>query len=270
MYNSSDQLPFAQQQYDTLRLLWPSFEKSSYYQIPKPLDFFPEFPAMVMEEVSGCTVQESLRALLWPLVSEDKVLLLCSECGKWLRFFHDVTRIKPGVLDTGDKLSCLEAALIKLRGQVLTDKLFANLSMAIEAIRGQVSEREEERALVHGDFSTDNVLVAGIGATAIDIEGRYKNVIYHDLASFLNSIDLIALGLPFRRFRYRHCRESFLAGYFGGRTYNRKILWFLRISGLVAVASEVLGRRVYQPAMEKWLGHSFKYLFKDLLREAPI
>ena len=56
VYNGLDQLSFARQQFDALNLLWGDFSKLQRLRIPRPLDFWPELPAIVMEEVRGCSV----------------------------------------------------------------------------------------------------------------------------------------------------------------------------------------------------------------------
>jgi hypothetical protein len=86
----------------------------------------------------------------------------------------------------------------------------------------------------------------------------------------MNSISLSGLGLPLPQSILFECHQEFLAGYFGEREYNELALWFLRASGLVAVALEVMSRRMRQPIVSMYLRHSFTRLFNTLIIQAPI
>jgi Ser/Thr protein kinase RdoA (MazF antagonist) len=144
------------------------------------------------------------------------------------------------------------------------------LEEKIEILARNLSDQIEQRSLVHGDFTVDNALVDGDVTTVLDVEGRYQNLIYHDMASFLNSVALVGLGMPVRQSALRLCSDAFLFGYLGDRKCNNAALWFLRVSGLVSVALEVLGRYAGQPLVRIWLQRGFGRLFDNLASEAPV
>jgi Ser/Thr protein kinase RdoA (MazF antagonist) len=181
-----------------------------------------------------------------------------------------VTRVAQGRLDAGEKLQSLQLGVAQLLNYGVAAKTCKNLEAKIELLARILSQQNEQRSLVHGDFTVDNVLVDGNITTVLDVEGRYQNLIYHDMASFLNSIALVGLGLPMHESVSRACREAFLFGYLGDRKQNNSALWFLRVLGLVSVALEVLGRYAGQPLAQMWLRRGFGKIFDSLASEAPI
>ena len=270
VYNGADQLPFARRQYDTLNSLWDDFCKSQRLKIPRPLDFLPDLPAIVMEEVAGCSVQELVKWASWRLWTRQRAATACRSCGEWLQHFHSVTRVALGQLDAGEKRKSLQFGLAQLAQYGFAAETCKNLEAKINLLARILSEQNELRSMVHGDFTVDNVLSDGNVTTVLDVEGRYQNWIYHDMASFLNSIALVNLGLPMRESVVRGCSKAFLFGYLGDLKYNNSALWFLRVSGLVSVALEVLGRYARRPLAQIWLRRSFTRLFDGLAAEAPI
>jgi phosphotransferase family enzyme len=270
VYSGVGQLAFAQRQFDALNLLWGDFSKSPRLKIPKPLDFLPDLPAIVMEEVAGCSVQELVKWASWLRWTREKALTACRNCGEWLHHFHSVTRVSQGQLDAREKQQSLHLGVARLATFGFDAETCKHLEEKIELLVNILSEQNEQRSLVHGDFTVDNVLLDGDITTVLDVEGRYQNLIYHDMASFLNSIALVGLGLPMRESVIRLCSEAFLLGYLGDRKCNNSALWFLRVSGLVSVALEVLGRYASQPLARIWLQRGFGQLFDRLALEAPV
>jgi len=270
VYNGVGQLPFAKRQFDALNLLWDDFSKSQRLRIPRPLDFLPDLPAIVMEEITGCSVQDLVKWASWRRRNRENAVRACRYCGEWLHQFHSVTRVAQGQLDAGEKHKSLQLGVTQLLKYGFAAETCKHLEAKIELLVGILSEQNEQRSLVHGDFTVDNVLVDGNITTVLDVEGRYQNLIYHDMASFLNSIALVGLGLPMYESVSRACREAFLLGYLGDLKHNKSALWFLRVSGLVSVALEVLGRYTGQPLAQIWLRRGFGRLFDSLASEAPI
>ena len=270
IYNGAVQLPFARQQFDTLNVLWDDFSKSRRLKIPRPLDFFPDLPAIVMEEVRGESVQELVSSAGWHRWTQDKAATACQYCGEWLQQFHSVTRVAQGQLDACEKHKSLQLGVAQLEKYGFAAETCKNLESKIGLLARILSEENDQMSLVHGDFTVDNVLVDGDITTVLDVEGRYENLVYHDMASFLNSIALVGLGRPMRDSVLRLCSDAFLLGYLGDRKYNNSALWFLRVSGLVSVALEVLGRYAGQPVARIWLRRGFGRLFDRLALEAPI
>jgi Ser/Thr protein kinase RdoA (MazF antagonist) len=187
-----------------------------------------------------------------------------------LRYFHTATRIQPGRLDVCEKYQNIQAGLGQLAEYGFSEPLCKELQAKVESQVGLLSEHFDERALVHGDFTVDNVLVDEKKVTVLDIDGRYQNLIYHDVGSFLNSIGLATLGFPVRESTIRACNRAFLSGYFEYREYNYNTLWLLRASGLIAVTLEVLRRHLHQPPVKLWLSIYFARKFRRLVSEAPV
>lgn len=269
VFKGSDKFELARQQYNTLKLLSAEFYNTGHLMIPRALDFFDDLPAIVMEEIKGQSVQDLIRQSVWQIWSREKASNACRRCGEWLRQFHKVTRVADGQLDVIAKQENLRLGLDQLVKYGFAYEIIKCLEAKAQPLAGILAEQCDRRALVHGDFSVDNVLVNGEVTTALDIEGRHQNLIYHDVASFLNSIALMSLALPVPVAFQRKCSEAFLNGYGEEAKGNLPALWFLRVLGLVSVAIEVLGRYQPQPLVQLWLRQSFTRLFKGLSAEAP-
>jgi Ser/Thr protein kinase RdoA (MazF antagonist) len=270
IYGNSGQLPFARRQFEALVGLWDDFNNSQHLRIPKPLDFFPELPAIVMEEVRGTSVQELIKWASWHHWTQKYAVAACHNCGEWLRHFHAVTRVAQGRLDASEKHKSLQLGVAQLAKYGFAADRCRYLEGKIELLARRLSEQDEQRALVHGDFTVDNVLMDGNLTTVLDVEGRYQNLIYHDMASFLNSIALVGIGLPVRESVLHRCSDAFLSGYLGDRKYNNSALWFLRVLGMVSVALEVLGRHTRRPLARVWLHRGFGRIFDRLASQAPV
>ena len=255
----------ARSQYAALTSTWPAFQKSPNLSIPRPLDFFPELSAVVTEKVDG----EPLQRLFKKIPAQTSQLILLNDhAGQWLQRFHRTTALPPDRLDVDNKLQHLEANLDHLRRLGFAEGLCQQLKDSVSSLAQRLGNVDLAMAGVHGDFTVDNLLVDGDKIIAIDLGGRDRNAVYHDMATYINSLMLIRLSWPAGRSLLERARDAFLAGYFAGEHHNHSAVSFLRLIGLVSIALEILGRRRDQWLAAWWVRRFFERAFRRLLDEA--
>lgn len=245
--------PEAATQFRAMQAVWPHFAAHRVWRIPEPLDLLPEGPALVMEAVPGQSLQARSPLVAWWGRGLARAERDCRRAGGWLRFYHDVGASPEGEpVDVG----CQWRAIEESRGALgvtgvaaaFSPSLLARFRAVADGLEGQV----RPVAHVHGDFSLDNVLVADDRVTALDVFGVHRRARDHDVASFLNSIELLRLTRPVPRRAIGRLRSAFVTAYFGEGERNDGAVVLRQMGGLLDAALEILGRRRSQVA-RRWI-----------------
>ena len=252
-------------QYSVLRAMWPLFENSRAFGLPRPLDFFPDPPALVMEEVRGESLQRMFRSIWRFPIRFNDIVRACWGCGQWLYHFHNKTRLPPHALDLAEKRVGAHENLARLEAFDFSKELLRKVETSLTQKVLALTQVDLPKALVHGDFTVDNVLIDQKRTCVIDLTGRDQNAIYHDLATFLNSLRMLRLSLPIPTSFIRSCSKAFLSGYFTGGNYNPTALEFIRLAGLISVISEILNRRGDNPLARWWIRRFFAGELRSLV-----
>jgi phosphotransferase family enzyme len=233
----------AETQYRAMVMAWPKFAQHQTLRIPRPVDYLPEGPAIVMEAVDGRSLQERLPRVDWFGRRTKTGEGDCHRAGQWLSFYHGPGPLAGGYLEVDRKLEDFRAAAQRLADVGIGQR---NGTTWVDRLRDD-GEKLRSRLLpisrVHGDFTIDNVLLNGSCVTGLDVWATDTNVIYHDLASFLNSLLLLRCTRLLSQVFLSRLRSAFLRGYFSGARWDEVALTFLQRVGLADVALEILGRR---------------------------
>jgi Ser/Thr protein kinase RdoA (MazF antagonist) len=184
-----------------------------------------------------------------------------------LRQFHFATSAEPAPLDVYDKRRQAETNLIEFENLGFTSKLCGAIRDALDADLGKLVNLPLDKAMVHGDFSVDNVLKDGDRYIVLDISGKYRNSVYHDIATFLNSLSLIRLSSPLSIISLRRCVDAFLKGYFGNEPFDLRPLLFLRITGLISSSIVIARRQQHRPLVTIWIRYFISHAIRQLLRQ---
>jgi hypothetical protein len=261
--------PEAEVQFRGMRAVWPAFRDQTHWTIPEPFDLGPG-PAIVMEAVSGKTIQSRMPWVFWRAVAPAHVRQDSRRAGQWLRFYHDLG-------DGGERRSIDVATKLREARESLTglaESAFPSASCRrIEAALDQLAERVEGRTWpvshVHGEFTIDNVLIDDDRRVVVlDLWGKHRGIVHLDVSSFLNSLELIRLTRPtLRRSILRGIRREFLQGYFGGTVYDSSAVVFLQAAGLVDVAAEI-GSRHAPALVRRWIARLVSDVSHDLIATA--
>lgn len=233
----------AKAQYEAMVSVWPRFAQHETLRIPRPLDYFPEGPAIVMEVIAGESLQKRLARLRsWarPTRSAERE---CEYAGQWLKFYHGPTSLGEVCLDVDTKLKGFREAVGRLGEVGVGRRHGAKWVDDLHADGDDLRSRPLPMSRVHGDFTIDNLLVDGTRVTGLDVWAVDTNAIYHDMATFLNSLVLLRLTRPLSWIFLSRLRSAFLRGYFASEPWDEVALTFLQRIGLVDVALAIRRRR---------------------------
>ena len=235
--------PDAEIQYRAMVEVWPRFAQNETLRIPRPLDYVPEGPAVVMEAVEGESLQARLPRIDWLERRRERAERDCRRAGEWLKFYHGPEPLAEGHVEVDARLDDFKTAIEKLSDAGIARRHGAEWVGRLATDGERLRRRVQPVSHVHGDFTIDNVLFYGSRVTGLDVLGVHTNVIYNDIASFLNSLMLLRLTRPLRRSYLSRLRSAVLRGYFGDEPWDELAVTFLQRAGLVDVALEVLTRR---------------------------
>ena len=200
----------------------------SAQDVPLPLLLLPAAGAYLMSRVEG----EPLTACLhrrWELAA---LVDVCERAGQWLARFHAAGPLRTGAADIASKLILIdEMKQLPVRHPVF------ELALRDLASSTTMASLKLNISWLHGDCKADNLLISRGRVVGIDIDLRYENSVEHDLAQFMNHLDLVLM-----RYRLVHLRrsasilqDSFMLGYQkSGISISMEFLKWLRIWSALA------------------------------------
>src|SRR5690606_7145929 len=144
--------------YNALNAVWPAFRALPTMTVPRPLDFFPEFAALVTESIEGRSLQDLFKTIRFLPGTDGGLVRLANLSGQWLRKFHDATAVSPGRLDVDDKLVSVRANLGLLQSAGFPADLCEHMEARFDFLAQNIRDLDLAVAAVHGDFTVDNVL----------------------------------------------------------------------------------------------------------------
>ncbi len=215
----------ARNEYEALSFLWGEFSKASHtHGVPKPLDYFPEAAALLMEMCEGPSLSQLLR---WSRLRLNgaRFEAACEKaraCGEWLSLFHRVTRREGRPEEIYRRVEAeFQQELEACARLGLDPALTARVAKAFDEKRGVLFSGHDPVAAYHCDFGPHNVLFPRGRVVVLDFEGMRAGIAYEDVGHFLGFVDSIP-GHHLSREQARKLRESFLSGYAEGADFSRE------------------------------------------------
>ena len=218
----------AARQFDALRRVHEAFKLvPPQFTVPAPLCLSREEGAYAMSWVQGESLTDRLRGRARAVAVIDEL----RSAGAWLANFHRVGPQRVGIADIDSK----SAHLLAMAATPVLHPVFRQALSELTNAYPQVRALGVHISWLHGDCKADNLLLTGTGLCGIDLDLRYENAVEHDLAQFLNHVDLLA-----GRTRYWHRRPlrkalnaAFLHGYrsMNGQVSDAVLHW-LRLWGV--------------------------------------
>lgn len=248
----------ARRQFDALGRVDAAFRQRDHrFRAPAPLFFSARFGAYGMAWIDG----ESLTARMAREGGLESLAPAFERVGAWMAAFHCAGRAQAGTPDIAGKIAHLAA----MQRQPVAHPLFQRSLRLLADCRAVEATMLLQISWLHGDCKTDNFLLARDATYGIDIGLAHQNAIEHDLAQFLNNVDLLAL-----RWRFRHLRadatalnDAFMRGYrANGPAVSQSFLHWVRLwSALTFWHTSIAERRPAWPA--RWL---LNRMFSTLVR----
>ena len=201
----------ATEQFQALQTIAPLMPKNEPYAVPQPFKLDAPNGLIAIEWIDGRTLTSYLKEYRFPM---DKLLELIERAGIWLQHYHAIRAEPTATLDATKQYQ--EFAANVAASPLRADRTFMRANLEIDRQVESITEQTFPRALLHGDFKTDNLMLSGDRIVGMDIQARHKNLVLWDIVPFLNRIGLFLYsphGL--RLLRRRHeIEQRFLTGYF--------------------------------------------------------
>ncbi len=201
----------AAEQFQALSHIAPLMPISEPYAVPRPFKLDAPNGLVAIEWIDGRTITRCLKDFR---VSINQTLLLLERAGVWLRHFHSIGNESPATLDAEQQHRQFVANLTQ--SELFSDRVFAHACREVERGVNGIAKQAFARALLHGDFKTDNLMLSDGRLIGLDIQFRHKNLVLWDIAPFLNRLGLFCYsphGLRLLRHR-AEIEQRFLTGYF--------------------------------------------------------
>ena len=215
--------------------------------VPRPLLLLPAAGAYAMSWVEG----EPLTAWLYRRCELSALIDAFERAGQWLARFHTAGPMRAGVADIDSKLIRIE----EMKRLPVRQPAFELALHDLASTSYIVNSPQLHISWLHGDCKADNLLVGRKHVIGIDMDLRYENAIEHDLAQFMNHLDLVLMRfrlLPLRK-NASLLQNSFIRGYQkSGVSISMDFLGWLRMwSALTHWQSSCIEARL--PWYKLWL-----------------
>lgn len=201
----------AGQQFHGLQRVFEKMAGGGEFSVPIPYQLFEREGIYVTEWIPGKNLTDELFSRS---CTREHALDLMTRAAHWLRCFHAAHRLSSGCLDVEEKL---EAVAELEKNNAPTARAFHRGIDALRSAASAAGKSKLERSWVHGDFKADNLIVSGARVVGIDVYVRHENTVIHDLAPFMNHIDLSYFGPRSWRSPVGSgdLRDAFLRSYLG-------------------------------------------------------
>lgn len=195
-------------QYLSLRMAWELTGQHPRYNVPQPVLHVEQDAMIVAEWVEAPSMTRCLYSLA---ASRSRLYRYIADAAGWLRNFHQARRFPDVTLQCQVLLPRLQEGDSAIRDS----KAYQAGLTILHSMTKLVDNIRLECSYIHGDYKTDNLLVAGERIVCIDIQIEHRNSALFDVASFLNHLDLMSLdprGLRIAMYR-RGLIKAFMNSY---------------------------------------------------------
>ena len=209
-------------EYRHLQLMHQRLDGRASLRVPRPLDFFPDLNALVMERVGGRRFSGVILAAagrLAPAADADRLQQSAQLCGEWLAAYHDATRAADSAPFDGTFLARVEEKLVDFRRHGFPDAVADEVARSARLLHEWGSSRRVRCADQHGDYGPQNVHVGDGCVYVFDLNYNVAAPVYEDVDYFLVTLETMnpyPRQWLFDRARVAAMREPFLTGYFAG------------------------------------------------------
>ena len=191
----------------------------------RALDFYPETNALVTEFVEGPRFSHSLLAgcsLGAGAESRHAVRKHARAAGRWLAMFHGAGL----ATDSGSVATLADSSLLATCSDLVAQarrlgvlwRTLDEVSRFLDWLGPRLGRLPGSQAPVHGDYAPQNMVIGDGRLFVFDLQRSFAEVIYHDIAYFLVTLETLN-PFPkhplFVRARARQLGGDFLLGYFG-------------------------------------------------------
>ncbi|MEK6531881.1 MAG: hypothetical protein AABZ23_05240 [Deltaproteobacteria bacterium] len=216
-------------EYDNLRRMEKALSgKGLPYSSPRPLDFWHDIQALVMEEFYG----EPLKDVLFSKntigarqATRDYLAGVTGLVGQWLSCYHHAGGLGKEPFD-GHFPERAASAIKELKEAGFSGRPLKEAMDAVDTIRtlARDSRANAPIAPAHGDVALDNVLVRDNSVCVLDLSYRKTAPVYEDVAAFSTALETINPYPSSVAWSYqgaKRLKDSFIKAYLGARGLSK-------------------------------------------------
>lgn len=221
-------------EYNHLRQMWESADcENGPLRVPRPLDFYADVNALVMERVGGERFSRVLLRTASRRAGRDRLERLSEAatlCGRWLRLYHGVTESSSTRAFNEDFVGAVEKKLEFFEPLGFSSSVAARVRRVARELSAYGRSITVTVSDQHGDYGPQNVHVGDDFIYVFDLNYHVPAVIYDDINYFLVTLETLN---PYPRYplfdrgKVMALGRVFLSGYFGGEeklTAERRLL----------------------------------------------
>lgn len=200
------------------------------YSTVRPLAFFEELSALVMEELDARPLRKKFMDIKTAYQSDhqENIETLLNSAGRWLRIFHEkLGNMEEGLFFDASIRDAMEKNLETIETTSRLD--FTALRKKLDSAQDKFKNTKISHGLLHRDFNCANVLVSNDGRIGVLDFHFVRGPIYIDIAKILTDIQTYSLQ-SFSQGKFINARlmtrfhQSVLKGYFGDEVLDDKAL----------------------------------------------
>lgn len=216
IHRGTDRVRAAAAEYRHLQALHQHFGSDGEYRVPQPLDQFPEFGAVVMEQVFGTRLDRRIRVEASRMRDHDLQWSLrqCRRAGKWLQHLGARAGESRPSTEGGREESRL--AWHRELERMLRTARSAGLSAQVASdVGGFLAGNVEPEGLaqpIHSDFSSYNAHATEHAIYFVDFADMPVGQLEECKAFFWSGLELVKMHPLLSEWALARCQDAFEAG----------------------------------------------------------
>ena len=208
-------------EYNHLQVMHDRLGPARELRVPRPLDFYADTNALLMERVGGERLSRVLLRDGGRFAGHDAFRRLeatARRCGEWLAVYHQLTRQGDTAPFGEDFAARVEDKLALFQRHGFCRVTAARVMEVVRALRTFGHDRRVALSDQHGDYGPQNAHAGDDFVCVFDLNYRTPAPIYEDIDYFLVTLETMnpyPHQFFFDRSRVQALRAPFLDGYFG-------------------------------------------------------
>lgn len=202
-------------------------ELSAEYSVVRPLDYVPDFNAILMEKADGVSLDHFINDI--SRIPEEDARKQLLRCGKWLSLLHnEFEKNEDKPFSAEAYLALLERNLSKLDDQLPGHKSLRRIREKMHRISVALNGQQEKQGRTHGDYKARHIFLSEAKITVIDFGNDLSAISpFMDVAAFL--VEIESLGFATFRGHYKKWQPTIRASFEEGYFQNASPGWALHV-----------------------------------------
>ncbi len=195
-----------EQQFSAFERCHPDMTDSSpQLKVPKVFLVNSQHRLLVMEWIEGTTL---FRHLWNPVINKRFLTTQLQQVGAWLRKYHDLSQPESTKTKVIDLMKPFNQKSDDIEDSLFThSEFFQSVFSFLQRLEEKGTVLPTMDAIVHGDFTPANILLADQKVYGLDIWGTMRRPIYHDVCRM---IVYLGVAYPFYMVENLYTKQALL------------------------------------------------------------